>query len=230
MQAIVLAGGYGTRLRSVLKNMPKPMALVAGKPFLEYILTWLLANGITETIIAVGYMGESIVSHFKDRYHGMKIRYSRETEPLKTGGAIKKALGYCPENTVFIINGDTYFDVDLRSMEVDFNEKKYDLLMAVKELHNFDRYGSLIIEDGRVTAFSEKQRQIYGYINGGVYIVNRDLLDDCPEIFSFETDFMEKSISNICIGAFVSTGYFIDIGIPEDYELAQVEFRGGAPR
>jgi D-glycero-alpha-D-manno-heptose 1-phosphate guanylyltransferase len=200
------------------------MAPVAGRPFLEYLLSWLSAGGVTETVIATGCMGEKINAFFGDAYAGMKIVYSHEETPLLTGGAIKKALTVCSDELVFIANGDTYFDVSLRQMCAEFDSENTDMVVAVKEMKDFERYGSLSIENGMIVGFHEKKPCRRGYINGGIYLLRRSLLDGCPDVFSMEMDFMERKATAMRMKAFVSEGYFIDIGVPEDYEAAQSAF------
>lgn len=131
----------------------------------------------------------------------------------------------CDEDNVFVVNGDTYFSVDLKEMLKCHKTHKADFSLVVKELQNFDRYGTVIFDDdGRVKAFREKQNTIKGYINGGVYCLKRELLRDFPEEkFSLEKDFMEKFLTEKKFYAYISEGYFIDIGIPENYYRAQKE-------
>ena len=221
MEAIILAGGKGTRLRSVISDIPKPMAPINGRPFLEYVIDSLARGGIDRIVMSVGCKHEVIVDHFRAEYRGVRLEYQIEGEPLGTGGAIKFALEKCVETRVLVLNGDTYFDVDYREMYR--RASAVDLVMAVKELENFDRYGRLEIVDGRVVSFHEKAFCPKGFINGGVYCLKRELLDEVRlKKFSFERDFLEKG--GLDISAFESRGYFIDIGIPEDYERAQLEF------
>jgi D-glycero-alpha-D-manno-heptose 1-phosphate guanylyltransferase len=229
MQAVILAGGFGTRLRPAVADVPKPMAPVAGRPFLEYVLDWLAGNGVAEAVVAIGHMGGKIEARFGGAYGGMKLAYSREEEPLLTGGAAKKALERCSDGAVFVVNGDTYFNVPLRAMKARFDERRPDLAIAVKELGDAGRYGALEVEDGMICGFQEKKRRARGHINGGVYLMRRDLLAGCPERFSLETDFLEKNARGLKMLAFESGGYFTDIGVPEDYEAAQAAFKDGAP-
>lgn len=224
MEAIVLAGGFGTRLRHILPDVPKPMAPVNGKPFLEYLLAYLARNRVQHVVLAVGYLREQIMEYFGTDFHGMTLSYSIETEPLLTGGAIKKALTICNEKDVFVLNGDTFFNVDLLGMEQHFREKDAALMIAVREMRDFSRYGTVKVQDGYITSFVEKQPQKAGVINGGIYLMKEDLLTDYPQTFSFETDVMEQHVDMLLIAAHPSDGYFIDIGVPEDYTLAQKEY------
>jgi len=225
MEAVILAGGFGTRLSHIVSDVPKPMAPVVGQPFLKYILDDLIAKDITRAVMAVGYKKESIMTYFGQSYNGCEIVYSDEDMPLFTGGAMKKALRKCREEHVFVINGDTFFDIDLQDMASAHIKNKADLTIATKEMENFERYGTVIIENGRIVEFLEKQRTKYGMINGGIYLVKKDLLSFVAEDkFSFETEIMEKKVREMKIYAFPSKGYFIDIGVPDDYVKAQMDF------
>lgn len=218
MEAIVLAGGFGTRLKEVVSDVPKPMAPVNGKPFLEYLIKDLGEKGIRHIILAVGYKKEIIKEYFKNRYENIEITYSEELTPLGTGGAIKKALKLAKEADIFIVNGDTFFDIDLKRMKEFHIENKSTLTVAVKEMENFDRYGSLVIKENRIIEFEEKKKKAKGKINGGIYLIKKDLLNRIEkEKFSFEKEILEdKKIEKY---SYESKGYFIDIGIPEDYYL-----------
>lgn len=225
MEAVILAGGFGTRLTHIVNDVPKPMAPVAGQPFLRYIVEDLIAKGITRVVIAVGYKKESIMTYFGYSYNGCEIVYSDEDKPLFTGGAMKKALTMCREDSVFVINGDTFFDVNLQAMAAEHMKNKADLTIATKKMEDFKRYGALIIENDKIIAFMEKKPTKCGIINGGMYLVKKDLLTVVTEDrFSFETEIMEKKVKEIKIYAFKSSGYFIDIGVPEDYAKAQMDF------
>ena len=225
MEAVVLAGGFGTRLAGIVKDVPKPMAPVAGRPFLEYILDSLLAQGVDRIVLAVCHKKECIMEHFGASYHGAAIAYSEETTPLLTGGAIRKALEQCREEQVFILNGDTYFDVDLRTLREFSKRRDMPVVIAVKEMTDISRYGTLeLSEDGTISGFAEKQPCLKGLINGGVYDIRRTALREYPEAFSFEEVYMPAAIKARKAGGVVFDGFFIDIGIPEDYARAQKLF------
>lgn len=225
MEAIILAGGFGTRLKHIVPDVPKPMAPVRDKPFLEYILTLLLQRGCSHVVLAVGYLKEQIITYFGTQYHGMQISYSEEIVPLFTGGAIKKALTQCREDSVFVLNGDTFFDVNLAEMQRSFERRNCVLMIAVKQMHDFSRYGTVTLTGDFITAFQEKKSCENGLINGGIYLLKRNLLDGYPDKFSFEQEVMEKHVHEMPIGAFESDGYFIDIGVPEDYFRAQSAYQ-----
>lgn len=224
MEAIVLAGGLGTRLRSVVTDLPKPMAPIGGTPFLEYILKYLEKNGIKRVILSVGYKWEIIKEYFGNSFKGMELIYSVEDEPLGTGGAIQKAIAQVISKEVYIINGDTFFDVDLKSLTLKDDSQ---LMLSLKHMEKFDRYGC-VESDGNnlVTAFTEKEYRDIGNINGGIYLASRDIFNgfNLENIFSFE-EFMQNNFKQLKISSNVFENYFIDIGIPEDYEKAQNEIK-----
>lgn len=222
MEAIVLAGGFGTRLAGIVKDVPKPMAPVAGHPFLEYVLDLLLAQGVDQVVIAVCHKKECIINHFGTSYRGVAISYSEENTPLLTGGAIKKALEQCHEERVFVLNGDTFFDVDLKSLREFSKTRDMPIVIAVKELTNFSRYGTIDLSgNGIVSGFAEKHPCVRGFINGGIYDICRSALQGYPEVFSFEEVCMPEMINARKAGGVLFDGFFIDIGVPEDYTKAQ---------
>ncbi len=225
-RAIILAGGLGTRLQSVVKDIPKPMATVDGRPFLEIVLDYLMHYGITEVVLAIGYKGEMILEHFGDKYKDINLYYSVEHEPLGTGGALLKAAVFFEEKPFFVLNGDTIFTVDLKAMSDIYEQEMPDMCIALKRLFNFDRYGVVEYDKWhKVTTFKEKQFHSEGWINGGIYLFDFQLfrLQKFPLKFSFEKDIMERYVTHLDFRACPLEGYFIDIGIPEDYARAQVE-------
>lgn len=229
MEAVVLAGGFGTRLAHIVKDVPKPMAPVAGRPFLEYVLDYLSGQGVSSVILATGYMHEKIACHFKDDFKGVKLLYSIEESPLGTGGAIKKALTLCSDRYVFIINGDTFFDVNLQEMYRATKKSGTDITIAIKQMKDFDRYGTVKFDDNDIIiSFAEKKYCTEGWINGGVYCIKKDALEMISdEKFSFENDYLENENIHKKIGCIKQNGYFIDIGIESDYNKAQKDFRNG---
>lgn len=228
MEAIILAGGFGTRLAHIVKDVPKPLADINGKPFLCYLFDYLIDNGINKVVLATGYKHEYIENYFSNKYKDIDIIYSREISPLGTGGAIKKALEKCEDDNVFVVNGDTFFNVDLSLMKEKYISLNTNIMIAAKKLKNFDRYGSLTIQNDKIVEFNEKRSLKEGLINGGVYFMNKHLLENIKqEKFSFECDFLEKDTITKNISVFISNGYFIDIGVPEDYSKAQKELKNG---
>ena len=223
MEAIVLAGGLGTRLRSVVADLPKAMAPVAGRPFLEHLLDLLVEAGFESAILAVGYRSEAIRGHFGERYRDMPLTYSIENHPLGTGGAIRLALRSATARDVFVVNGDTLADVDFRSMLEAHRSAVAAMTIAVHEVPDTARYGSLVLDGDRIQGFREKGRHGPGWINAGVYVVPRSLFEHArpPDAFSFESDFLVPSIDSLKPLAFPTRGLFIDIGVPDDYTRAQ---------
>ena len=224
-EAIILAGGFGTRLTNIT-DVPKPMAPINDVPFLQILLNDLLVKGITTFYLAVGHQHEVIIDYFGSSYMGCKVNYIIEDTPLGTGGAIKKALESVSSENVYVFNGDTFYDVDLDVMMEQHLSKNADITIALKPMIDFDRYGAVEYDaDLRITNFSEKQFCKHGVINGGIYIIPTKLFDglNFSNQFSIEQDYFEKYCSNKNLYAFISDGYFIDIGIPEDYERAQID-------
>lgn len=224
-EAIILAGGFGTRLASVV-DVPKPMAPINDIPFLEYILNYLAKHQVTKIHLAVGYKHQVIVDYFGETYKNCTLNYVVEDTPLGTGGAVKKALKEVTSDQVFIINGDTFFDVDLIQMENHFNLKNATVSLALKPMKDFDRYGVVEVDEtNRILAFKEKQHCENGAINGGIYLLKTNIFKelDFPEQFSLEQDYFDKYCSHANFFGFISDTYFIDIGIPTDYSKAQEE-------
>ena len=181
MRAIVLAGGLGTRLAQVTRDIPKPMAPVGSRPFLEYLLDDLVDQGIKQTVLAVSYRWEVIQEHFGSVYRGMELSYSVEKSPLGTGGAIQQALATLAEDEVIVLNGDTRFRVDLAEMEKRHRNSGAPLTIALKHVNDSGRFGRVEVSaDGLVTRFLEKSTGGPGWINGGVYILNSSLFRDFP--------------------------------------------------
>jgi D-glycero-alpha-D-manno-heptose 1-phosphate guanylyltransferase len=228
--AIILAGGFGTRLQSVVNDVPKPMAPVAGRPFLEWVLDHCLENGIKEAILSVGYKSETIINHFGKEYKGIQIKHAVEHEPLGTGGAIRYAMEMLKDDkNCLILNGDTLFKSDLQKLYSSYIEKSADLIVSLRRMFDFDRYGLVEInESNRIISFQEKKHCDEGLINGGVYIVSSKLIKHIfPEVksFSFEKDFLEQYVKQLNFIGIEQAGYFIDIGIPEDFEKANRDLK-----
>ena len=220
---IILAGGFGQRLRHVVSETQKVMAPVSGRPFLQYVLDAAIAQGARRFVLAVGYKWEQLRAYFGDEYRGAEIVYSLEQTPLGTGGAIRQAMEKCQTEDVIVLNGDTFFDADLTELLRRHRERGAEITLTLKPMTDFDRYGTVTTdEDGRITGFHEKKPVKAGLINGGVYALRRETMQKMPEgPFSFEKEVLEPLTLNAC--GFVCDGYFIDIGIPEDYFRAQTE-------
>jgi D-glycero-alpha-D-manno-heptose 1-phosphate guanylyltransferase len=225
MEAIVLAGGLGTRLASRLNGIPKPMAPIAGRPFLEILLGQLSRSGCTRALLSVGHLREKIQEHFGNSFRGLHIDYVIEESPLGTGGAIRKALDAAAEENVLVLNGDTFLDVDYSAMMRFHLAQSSPITIAVTHQADLARYGGVEIENGRIAGFKEKGRSGPGWINGGVYVLRR-VLDWPPalaEKFSFEIDFLAPEIARLAPAAYQVSGFFLDIGVPEDLDRAQTE-------
>jgi D-glycero-alpha-D-manno-heptose 1-phosphate guanylyltransferase len=227
MQAIILAGGFGTRLRSVLADVPKPMAPLHGKPFLAYLLDYLQSQGVRHVVLSVHYLREQIEAYFKHAYGDITIQYAVEDKPLGTGGAIINSLPLIdPSRPFFVLNGDTFLKMDYRTMLVLHHQQGGMISMALRRLSDCSRYGVVMTEQDQVTSFIEQGGGYPGLINAGVYLFNANLLRSrqFPEKFSFERDFLFPEVAIIKPQAYVVDDYFIDIGVPEDYERAMKDF------
>ncbi|MFH1295819.1 MAG: nucleotidyltransferase family protein [Bacteroidota bacterium] len=229
MEAIILAGGLGTRLQQVVQDLPKSMALINGRPFLEYLLDFLKAEGVTHVVLSVGYKREAIMDHFGAMYQDIRIDYVVEEEPLGTGGGIRLALWKIEGIRLFAMNGDSLFRVDLNRMLEAHLLKKADITVALRELQETGRYGQVTMNrNHKIVGFTEKQQNVgRGYINGGLYIIEKTFFME-PEFrgrFSIEKDCFEQYFTTARIYGFPSRGYFLDIGIPETFKQAQDEFK-----
>ena len=230
MEVIILAGGLGTRLRSVVADVPKCMAPVAGKPFLWYLLKYLTRYPVNRVILSVGYLREVIFDWIKENKQEFPFEfdYAIEEEPLGTGGGIKLALSKANDPDVIILNGDTFFDVDLDALCQCHNSSEKNITLALKLMRNFNRYGTVSLDttSETIVSFNEKQYCDEGLINGGVYVINRNalLFEGLPDKYSFETAVLEPQCTVRNLQGIVQDGYFIDIGIPEDYDKANDEF------
>ena len=228
MQAIVLAGGLGTRLRSVVPDLPKPMAPVAGRPFLAWVLDRLVESGFESAMLAVGYRHEAIHDHFGDSYRGLALRYSVESTPLGTGGGIRLAADHVTAFPVFVMNGDTFLELDYRAMLAAHQQANSHLSVAACREQDVSRYGALELEGDHIQLFLEKGCSGPGFINAGVYLISSEILQMIPagEPFSFEQQLLVPRVQEIRPLAFRTEGRFIDIGIPEDFQRAQQLFAG----
>ncbi len=223
-QIIILAGGLGTRLRSVVPDLPKCMAPVNGKPFLAYVINYFQQQGIQNFIFSLGYKHEIIEEYLNNQYLSINIQYSIEEEPLGTGGAIKKACTLTLNKNIFAANGDTLFKANTTSLFNFHINKNADCTLTLKPMKNFSRYGVIELNpNDSINNFNEKKYYEQGLINGGLYMLNVEkfLTESLPVKFSFETDYLEKFYTKRDMFGLIQDEYFIDIGIPEDYERAQ---------
>jgi D-glycero-alpha-D-manno-heptose 1-phosphate guanylyltransferase len=230
MQAIILAGGFGTRLKSVVADKPKVLSPVAGKPFLHFIINFLQQQGITQYIFALGYLHEQVLEYLQENHPHLNHQYTIEEKPLGTGGGIKLAMQKATEENVIIVNADTFFEINLQQMMHFHTTFNAHCTIGVKKMENFDRYGTVEIDNqNNIIAFKEKTPTQIGFINAGYLIFNKSFFLEktahLPPVFSYEKDFLEKVLTNATLKAFESNGYFIDIGIPQDYALAQQVFQ-----
>ncbi len=229
MEVIILAGGLGTRLKSIVNDIPKCMAPVSGQPFIFYIFLYLKRYSIiNKVILSLGYKHEHVLSWIESQDIPFDINFSIENSPLGTGGAIKKALNLVNDNSVLILNGDTFFDVDLNLFIQQHLSCDSKLSIALKPMYNFERYGNVEVDNkNRIVNFEEKKFLEKGQINGGIYLLNKNILNsnDLPEKFSFEQDILQVSSNFKNFHGFVHDNYFIDIGVPEDYKKAILDFK-----
>lgn len=224
MEAIILAGGTGTRLKNIVKDKPKPMVKVNGKPFLEIILDYLDKSGFDSVILSVGYLSDVIINHFGNKYKNIKIKYANEKNKLGTGGAIKYALKFCSEKNIFIFNGDTFLDLDFNKILKNIDSKKlFTPIMVSRFVEDVSRYGSLKIESNQLIKYQEKKDLGAGYINAGCYILPKkiNLSDGDIDSFSFEKTSIPLIMKNYSFSIYNHKGFFIDIGIPEDLKRAE---------
>jgi len=220
MKAIILAGGFGTRLKSVISNMPKPMAPVKDKPFLEYLIYQLKHWGYRDIVLSVGYLKDKIISYFGDgKPWGVSIEYLTEDLPLGTGGAIREAMSKYEDKTYLVLNGDSFYNVNFKSFCHFHRVKSGQASMAIASVEDASRYGNVVMNElGEVISFGEKQNQANGNINAGIYILNRSVLASIPPgTISFEKEILPELIHKGLFGS-MQQGFFIDIGVPEDYK------------
>lgn len=223
MEAIILAGGLGTRLAGRLTGVPKPMAPIAGRPFLEILLNQLVRSGCTRALLSVGHLHTVIEDRFGSLFGRMRIDYVIEQTPLGTGGAIRASLARATEDSVLVLNGDTFLDADYPAMMRFHALEGAAITVAISHQDNVARYGAVVVRDRRIIGFQEKGRPGAGWINAGAYVLSRNLQwpSALGEKFSFETEFLSPDIERLAPAAFEVDGFFLDIGVPEDLDRAQ---------
>lgn len=228
-EAIVLAGGFGTRLRAVVSDVPKPLALVAGRPFLAWLLDGLAESGIRRCVLATGYLAEQVEAQIGARWRGMDIAYSVEPEPLGTGGAIRLAVDRLLGESVHVLNGDTWLKYSPSALETMASKEGVQMAMALAHMEDVGRYGAVEIRASRAVGFLEKGRTGPGWINAGCYFLGKDALRELPAAtaFSFEREVLQPGARLGKVAAYTETTGFIDIGVPEDYARAQSLFAEG---
>jgi D-glycero-alpha-D-manno-heptose 1-phosphate guanylyltransferase len=224
LAAVVLAGGKGTRLRAVVADRPKPLAPVAGRPFLTYLLDQIAAAGVERVVLSTGFLAEQFESVIGNRYRNLEVLYAREEQPLGTGGAIRFAGGLADSDQLFVMNGDSYCDADLRAYIEWHSAGAHDVSLLLAKVSDASRYGTVEIDSaGRITAFIEKRPEpTAGNINAGVYLLRRAMLDQIPTgPSSIERDVIPKWLDRWKVMGRVADGAFIDIGVPSDYERSK---------
>ena len=227
-EAIILAGGFGTRLKEAVPDLPKCMAPVNNRPFLFYVINYLRTKGIEKFIFSLGYEHEVVEAYLQTDFPTLDFQCLVEKEPLGTGGAILASCYKTSEQTVLVVNGDTIFKANIEKAFTDHVKHDSDCTLLLKPMENFDRYGVVELnEDDSIKSFEEKKFYKSGLINGGVYILNTEqfLAEELPGKFSFEKDYLEKYFETRRIYGSVQNEYFIDIGIPEDYFRVQQELK-----
>ncbi|GLQ95664.1 nucleotidyltransferase family protein [Dyella mobilis] len=225
-EAIILAGGFGTRLQSVVKDVPKPLAPVAGRPFIEYLLDLLAKQGIRKVVLATGYLAEVVERTLGDSWKGMSLAYSVENVPLGTGGALAQAIKHLVGDAFFVLNGDTFLYLNYEDFDRSAEREGSPICMALADVADVGRYGAVETVGSQVVGFSEKGAQGRGRINAGVYRIARSLTNEFPRVdsFSFEQAVLVPQAAQRSVTAYTDTSDFIDIGVPEDFERAQSLF------
>jgi len=231
MQAIILAGGFGTRLQTIVKEVPKPLAPISGKPFLYWLVTHLQQQGVTSFIFSLGYLHQQVEDFLKETFPILNYECVVEKEPLGTGGAIKYCLSKTNEEDVIVVNGDTFFNLNIKDFISFYKTTNSHCCIALTPMQNFDRYGSVVIDQNNIIhQFNEKKYCEIGNISTGILALNKNTFLEktkhLPLNFSYEKDFLEPNILQIKVTGYIAAGYFIDIGIPEDYYKANVELGG----
>ena len=222
MEAIILAGGMGTRLQKIVTDVPKPMAPVNNKPFLFYLLRWISNFPVEKIILSTGYKSESIFDYFGNSFENIRLKYVKDEEPLGTGGAVIKALKSTRGKDILILNGDTWFPVNLNEFYSFHLKNNYIFSIALKRMKKISRYGSVEINGDTIVRFNEKKYCAEGLINGGIYLVNRQFFESrqLPDVFSLEKELLAEEAGTSVLKGMVFDVPFIDIGIPEDFRRA----------
>tara|TARA_Y200000002_G_scaffold129710_1_gene106881 strand:+ start:211 stop:912 length:702 start_codon:yes stop_codon:yes gene_type:complete len=224
-EAIILAGGFGTRLKEHVPNIPKPMAPINGRPFLDILLSNLSSYGITKVILSVGYLADYIQDYFGNKKYNIDISYNIESSPLGTGGAIFSCLHQCKNDHVFVLNGDTFINVNFSSLEKFWNKYKSPIIVTRKAASN-SRYGLIKVDKNIIKEFNSSAHSHQKcLINAGLYVLPRNLVlpFSKKKPFSFESEYLPSAINLTKFISYEIDSYFIDIGIPEDYQKAQTE-------
>lgn len=226
-RAIILAGGLGTRLRSVLPNIVKPMAPINGRPFLEYQMDYWIDQGIDEFIISVGYRKNDVMEYFGESYNGCRIKYAIEDQPLGTGGGLLQAINLVDQNeSILVLNGDTFFEVDYIELKKYHDQKKSQWTFSLFRSYDVNRYMGIETDsNGAIRSLTSKKKELTSLVNGGVYLVNTNLFSTsrfkAGDKASLEDDLLSEFFSNnVRLFGIEFSGQFIDIGLPDDYNKA----------
>ncbi|MEO6190672.1 MAG: HAD-IIIA family hydrolase [Saprospiraceae bacterium] len=226
-ECIILSGGLGTRLAHILPDIPKSLAIVHSKPFLNYLIDYLIEQKIDHFIFSIGYKSDQIINFVKSNYPNLKVSFCIENSPLGTGGAIINSMKLVRSNQFFVCNADTYYPINLEKLEKFHSSVQSDFTIGLKPMLKPYRYGTVTRSKvGKILDFVEKKDIEYGLINGGIYLINKNYLNNLnfPHSFSLEKELLEKRFSTDLIFGQIQDVFFIDIGIPDDYELAQKLF------
>ncbi|MDI6761917.1 MAG: nucleotidyltransferase family protein [Thermodesulfobacteriota bacterium] len=227
--AAILAGGLGTRLRSMIGDQQKVLAEVCGRPFLAYLLDQVAAGGLQYVVLCTGHRGEEVRAMFGDTYRGLHLVYSQEAEPLGTAGALRLASPLFQSDTVLVMNGDSYCSVDLSAFWSWHLARNANATILLTEVPNTNRYGRVNVDaNSRLTQFAEKNDNgTPGWINAGVYLIHHQLLLSIPanRPVSLEQEMLSAWIGQRLYG-YLSKGLFLDIGTPEAYASAEHFFAG----
>jgi NDP-sugar pyrophosphorylase family protein len=227
--AAILAGGFGTRLRSVVADRPKVLAPVGGRPYLSYLLDQLTDASVADVVLLTGYGAEQVKSTFGENHRGMRLRYSVEPVPLRTGGALRHALGLLDARRVLLLNGDSYTEVDLAALLDHHDERNADVSLVLCQVHDTSRFGRVEVNDeNRIVRFEEKRKGAgAGWINAGVYVMERRVIGSIRAGvgLSLERDLLPRWIATMHVSAYQTEGRFLDIGTPESYVRGDDFFR-----
>lgn len=225
-EAIVLVGGLGTRLRPLIPDLPKPLAPVAGRPFLAWVMDHLSGSGIRYVVLATGYMSDKVEAAIGAEWRGMHVAYSVEQHALGTGGALRQACQLLRGDAVHVLNGDTFLDYSPVGMADAVIASGADIGVALAQVDDVARYGAVECDGGRITHFREKGGSGPGYVNAGCYFLGPKAIAALPqkETYSFETEVLMPMTTAGNVWGYASSRGFIDIGVPADYLRAQTVF------
>ncbi len=228
-EAIILAGGFGTRLGELTKNTPKPLVPINGRPFLDILLNYLISLGFEKVVLSTGHLSDQIQARYHNQYRELAVKYAIEESPLGTGGAIRHALSFTEDENVFVMNGDSFLEFDKNAVESIHIQANADITLVLREVEDASRFGSILLnKSAKITDFKEKSNDhLAGLINGGVYLINKkSYLNHTSEgSFSIEKDVFQAKAQELSFYSCTTSGFFIDIGVPTDYNKAQDAFK-----